>query len=196
MKQVLTEALKSMLNGLAHQDAGEFLTPREKTARLSKGPALSEAQMVREEPVKPAEVSRRRVALFMGRELKADVVEYVKETCARLEHDLTVLTFESEAVGQALLNPYRESMNAAGIDTKLVALSGNTINQLVRYLNQHPEIAFLTCKESGYLGRSYLANNQKKNELPVPVVVIVERDKAAEMPDTDTANGDQVSKIA
>ncbi len=196
MKQVLTEALKSMLNGLAHQDAGEFLTPREKTSRLSKGPALSEAQMVREEPVKPVEVSRRRVALFMGRELKADVVEYVKETCVRLEHDLTIVTFESKSVAESLLNPYREKMNEAGIDTKLVALNGNTIDQLVRYLKSHPEIAFLTCKENGYLGRTYLAGNQKKNELPVPVVVIAERSEAAQMPDTDTAGADQVSKIA
>jgi hypothetical protein len=70
----------------------------------------------------------------------------------------------------------------AGIDIRLVTLGGNTISQLARYLGSHPEISFLACKESGYLGRSYVTGHQKKNEMPVPVVVIVERKESALVP--------------
>ena len=54
------------------------------------------------------------------------------------------------------------------------SLTGDPLTGLRRYLRSHPEVAFLACKDAGYLGRSYLygSQNQKKNYLPVPVVVI------------------------
>ena len=107
--------------------------------------------------------------------------------CIRDRHDLTVLSFESEHVAQELLAPYREVLDAEEIDIRLVSLGGNSISQLAHYLSNHPEISFLACKESGYLGSSYVTINQKKNEMPVPVVVIVERKDAAFMPDSGAA---------
>ena len=37
----------------------------------------------------------------------------------------------------------------------------------------------MTCKDSGYLGRSYMMGTQVKNALPVPVVVVVTEPAAA-----------------
>jgi hypothetical protein len=181
--KALTEALKTMLNALAHEDAGEYLTPSQKTAILGKGPGATPEQRVAPTVQEPAPVGRRRVALFTGRELPENVIEYVTETCARTEHDLTVLTFETESTAEAMLQPYQGDLAEAGIDVKLVTLGGNTLSQLARYLGSHPEIAFLACKESGYLGRSYLDGNQRKNEMPVPVVVIVSGKEAVQLPD-------------
>jgi len=181
--KALTAALKTMLNALAHEDAGEYLTPSQKTAILGKGPGATPEQRVAPTVQEPAPVGRRRVALFTGRELPENVIEYVTETCARTEHDLTVLTFETESTAEAMLQPYQGELAEAGIDVKLVTLGGNTLSQLARYLGSHPEIAFLACKESGYLGRSYLDGNQRKNEMPVPVVVIVSGKEAVQLPD-------------
>jgi hypothetical protein len=55
---------------------------------------------------------------------------------------------------------------------EMVVLSGEPISGLKRYLRGHPEVAFVACKEAGYLGRSYLNGSQANNALPVPVVVV------------------------
>ena len=57
---------------------------------------------------------------------------------------------------------------------QLESLTGEPVAGLARYLRSHPEVAFLACKDAGYLGRSYVygSQSQKKNSLPVPVVVI------------------------
>ncbi len=194
--KALTEALKTMLDALAHENAGEYLTPSQKTTILAKGSNITTSQQVEPTVPAPAVAGRRRVALFTGRELPESVMEYVTQTCARLQHDLTVLTFESDGTAQLILNPYRDELARAGIDVNLVTLSGNTLSQLARYLDSHPEIAFLACKESGYLGHSYLTGNQRKNEMPVPVVVIVANKDNVQLPVTDAEVIEADSRIA
>ncbi|MGB5277277.1 MAG: hypothetical protein WBO73_02110 [Gammaproteobacteria bacterium] len=172
----LTDALKKMLNGLASADAGEYLTPRQKAAffedtdvtvvnATDEAPVLSEAAATAS--------TRRRIAMYMGSELPASIMNYVIETCSSLEHDLTVLTFESNSISNALLEPYTEILTGKGIEMQIVKLSGEPIPGLARYLRSHPEIAFMACKDTGYLGRSYMNSTQAKNALPVPVVVVV-----------------------
>jgi hypothetical protein len=191
--KALTEAVKTSLNALAHEHAGEFLTPSQKTVALSSSPGVKPAAVITEPEPVPSPVSRRRVALFMGNVLPASVFDYVFQTCMRLQHDLTVLTFESRSTGETLLAPYTEELANAGIDLELVSLGGNSISQLARYLDRHPEIAFLSCKESGYLGHSYLTGNQQKHKLPVPVVVIVEREGAVQLPADSNSNTEGVN---
>ena len=178
----LTNALKKMLSGLAHADAGEYLTPRQKAAYLQNTnvnvvnsdeppPVLSE---------KAVKKTRRRVAMYMGSTLPAKMMDYVIETCSSLEHDLTVLTFETGPVSSALLEPYMKQLEERGIALETAKLSGEPIAGLARYLRNHSEIAFMTCKDTGYLGRSYINGTQARNALPVPVVVVVVDPKAAE----------------
>ena len=172
----LTDALKRMLNGLASADAGEYLTPRQKAAFFEdteykvvkaddEAPILSEAAATTS--------ARRHVAMYMGSELPATMMDYVIETCSSLEHDLTVLTLESNSISNALLEPYADTLRGKGIEMQIVKLSGEPIPGLARYLRSHPEIAFMACKDTGYLGRTYLNSTQAKNALPVPVVVVV-----------------------
>lgn len=172
----LTDALKRMLNGLASADAGEYLTPRQKAAFFEdteyKVVQADDAAPVLSEAAASAS-TRRHVAMYMGSELPASMMEYVIETCSSLEHDLTVLTLESSSISNALLEPYKDTLNGKGIEMQIVKLSGEPIPGLARYLRSHPEIAFMACKDTGYLGRTYLNSTQAKNALPVPVVVVV-----------------------
>jgi hypothetical protein len=169
----LTATMKKMLDALAYADAGEYLSRREKGRVLARNtntvpiaPHVPEPSRVR------AASSARRVALYVGSELPPEVMEYVIDTCSRLQHELTVLTFESESMAQAMVKPYQQALDASGVDMELVTLSGEPLSGLNRYLRSHPEVAFLACKDSGYLGRSYLKGTQRKNALPVPVVVV------------------------
>jgi len=170
----LTEALKQMLDALAFAHAGEHLSMRDKTQVLAQSSDAVNVEALKE--LEPASVSAssntRRVALYLGSELPAEVIEYVIETCSSLKHELTVLTFQSGNVAKALINPYQQALEAVGVDMELVTLTGDPVSGLGRYLRKHPEVAFLACKDSGYLGRSFLKGTNPQNAIPVPVVVV------------------------
>jgi hypothetical protein len=179
--KALTKTAKMMLDALAHADAGEYLTPREKTRVLAG--QISPRQTLVEAPAPAIEEtgsSARRVALYLGSELPGEVMDYVIQTCGSLQHNLTVLTFESENTARALLQPHKGALENAGVEMKLVTLSGEQpMMGLNRYLRRHPEIAFLACKDSGYLGHLFMKGMQNKNALPVPVVVVTTDKKGA-----------------
>lgn len=173
----LTATLKQMLNALAFADAGEHLPRIEKTRYLNQVMGIPTAQTRDAAPVPvtnemKASNGGRQVALYMGSELPGEMMEYVLQTCARLKHGLTVLTFQSDSTSRALLKPYEERLTSAGIDLHLVNLTGDLVPGLTRYLRSHPEIAFLACKDTGYLGRSFLSGTERQNTLPVPVVLL------------------------
>ena len=102
---------------------------------------------------------------------------------------------DTESTGRALLQPHQEALDAAGVDMELVTLSGEPAPGLARYLRSHPEVAFLACKDSGYLGRSYLHGIQRKNALPVPVVVVATESEGAGkqlQPASDQSSSDTI----
>lgn len=173
----LTEALKKMLNALAVADAGEYLTSTQKNQYLFQARGItppittSVLEQVDNTAAEGAR-ARRRIALYMGMELRADMMDYVIQTCTRLDHDLTVLSIESNQAVCGMLDPFRDALKAEGIDLRVHYLTGDPIRGLGRYLRGHPEIAFLACKDTGYLGRSILKGTQRQNALPVPVVLL------------------------
>jgi hypothetical protein len=185
----LTEAMKQMLDALAFAHAGELLSGREKTRVLSRNSGAIKIAPAAPKPLKAGAASKaRRVALYLGSELPPEVMDYVIQTCSRLQHELTVLTFESENTGRALLDPHQQALDAAGVEMELVTLSGEPIPGLRRYLRSHPEVAFLACKDVGYLGRSYLNGSQGKNALPVPVVVVTTTAEVSGAPEQPAAD--------
>lgn len=173
----LTAAVKQMLDALAAEHAGEFLSLSDKSQILGdKQNSIRPVARVQNSAESGKLSNARRVALYMGSELPAEVMDYVIETCSRLNHELTVLTFQPENTSLALLSPYKQALKTAGVEMKLETLAGEVMSGLGRYLRGRPEVAFLACKESGYLGRSYLKGIQRKNALPVPVVVVATND--------------------
>jgi len=176
----LKDILKRIGNGLEHAYAGENLSMTKKGRQLNNAPLY----------VTPVNVKaitnnddnkdkRRRVGLFMGSELPAGLMNYAIETCASLNHELTVITFQTENTAHAILKSYEKVLQEANIDLKLVALTGDPIKRLTRYLKTHPEIAFLACKDTGYLGHRYINGPKDKNLLPVPVVVVMTKEGEA-----------------
>lgn len=187
----LTKTVKKMLDAMAYADAGENMTLRDKTDLLSKAPGdIAEAPVTARRSKAAAASNARRVALYLGSELPPEVMDYIIQTCVRLKHELTVLTFGSEKAGLALLQPHEQALQAAGIDMQLVTLKGESLTGLGRYLRGHSEIAFLACKDSGYLGRSYLTGIQQKNALPVPVVVVATHEGSAARQGQSTTDQD------
>ncbi len=148
----LTKTVKKMLDAMAYADAGEHMTLRDKSRILGKAPdAITDTPVTAGRAKAAAASNMRRIALYLGSELPPEVMDYVIQTCVRLKHELTVLNFGSEKAGMALLQPHEQALQAAGIDMQLVTLKGEPLPGLSRYLRGHSEIAFLACKDSGYL---------------------------------------------
>lgn len=178
----LTQDIQRMLNALAHANAGENLSRRQKDRTLAGSTAPAA------EPVPAAPAAGPQVGLYLGSELPADVMQYVIQTCSRLRHGLRVLTFQSENEVSALLAPYQESLAAAGIRPELSLLAGEPPAALVHALRKRPDVAFLICNETGYLGRSLLKGSVRRDAIPVPVVLVATGEAAApqhaQAPDT------------
>ena len=175
----LTDDIKRMLSALAFADAGEYLTLPQKDRFLKQGTGVEVTPVATAQTAQTAR-PRQQVALYMGSELPADIMQYVVQTCARLKHGLTVLTFQPDNTAHDLLGPYTETLESEGIAMQVVSLSGDPISGLARYLRRHPEVAFLACNETGYLGRSFLNGSQRQDALPVPVVLVASHEDSAQ----------------
>lgn len=163
----LSTHLKNLLNGLASAHVADHLSLTQKDAVLSGLPKVSRAP----EAVAPAATAERtRIALYLGGDLPGEVMQYVLRTCVQLRYGLTVFTLQSRKEAEALLDGYRDALAESGIAPQLVTLSSEPSRALSQALRRRPEIAFLVCNESGYLGRGLL--NGTQHVLPVPVVLV------------------------
>lgn len=173
----LNAEIKRMLNALAYANAGELLTSRQKHRVIAGG--TSPTPVI--EPMPTSKVGPQ-IGLYLGSEVSSDVMQYVMQTCTRLKHGLTVFTFQSESDAQALLNPYQAELENARIGVQLTVLGGEPPAALVQALRKRPEIAFLICNESGYLGRSLLKGIVRQEAFPVPVVMVAANETALVQP--------------
>ena len=163
----LTAEIKRMLNALAYANAAELLPARQKYRVIAGGSAPTVAI----EP-SPASKAGPQIGLYLGSEVSSDMMQYVIQTCTRLRHGLTVLSFQGEADARNTLKPYQAELEAARIGVQLSVLSGEPPSALIHALRKRPEIAFLICNESGYLGRSLLKGLVRQEAFPVPVVMV------------------------
>ena len=174
----LTTEIKRMLNALAFANEGENLTRGQKHRVIVGGTAPTLAI----EPT-PAQKSGPQIGLYLGSELPAEVMNYVMQTCSRLKHGLTVLTFQSEPDARALLQPYQTELEDTRIRVQLTVLSGEPPTALVQALRKRAEIAFLICNESGYLGRGLMKGIVRQDAFPVPVVMVAANGAAMSKPE-------------
>ncbi len=169
----LTDEIKRMLNALAYANAGDYLTASQKDRVL----AGAQPPVTTQTGVAP--VTRPQVGLYLGSELPEEILQYVLQTCIRLRHGLTVLTFGSEAEASELLSPHRQLLESAGIEPRILTVRGEPPAALAHALRKHPEVAFLVCNEAGYFGHGLLSGTQRRDGLPVPVVLVAANDLAA-----------------
>ena len=192
----LNEALESMKKGFAHSHSGDYLTGTEKVRAImdidTKQHTARNVVVQNKQKTVKQNRNRQSIAMFLGNELSKPLMNYMIETCQSLNNDLQILSFESNSTTEALVSPYQKELEEKNINFQKVKLSGNPMDALHQYLKSHPEVAFLACKEDGFLGRIYLSGNSAKFKLPIPIVVIT-TDKSAS--NSTEQNEDNVRKL-
>lgn len=176
----LAPPIQRLFNALSFANVGESLTLTQKTRALSGTPESPRATAANTATAPASATSRSQVGLYLGSELPVNVAQYVLQTCARLQHGLTVFSFQSERDIDNLLAPHRAALAEANIAVRVVALSGDPSKVLGSTLKRRPDIAFLVCNESGFLGNRLTRGAMSPESLPVPVVLVAARGTAVE----------------
>ncbi len=158
----LTQKLKASLADLAHANAGEMLSSRQKARLLGAVPEM---------PVAASREGRREVILSLGAVLPPRTMRYAIGVCQQLDADLCVLGADAAAIGH-MLAPYREARQAAGIECRVEEVAGR--GAISRFFDRHPRVVCAIAGGSGDpLGHQFGGRGTTvRGKPPVPIVLV------------------------
>ncbi|MET0048087.1 MAG: hypothetical protein ABW066_09905 [Sedimenticola sp.] len=170
----LSDNLKRMLNGLAHQDAGEFLSMREKMKVLGMGPET------RTKPSPPStnmakKLATHRIAFISdGRGMGAPLA-YAIDACSRQGAKIDLLTHGTTDIEN--ISALENQIRAAGLDHHHIQLGVNAIDDIFNYIRNHPSLIFLVAMPDDNAAKVIIEEviPQRGARVPVPLVLIEDR---------------------
>jgi hypothetical protein len=168
----LSDDIKRALSALAYQDAGEFLTARDKMellgdSTLNRIPAEPEKGSV----TNPA-TSNKRIALLIDGSNSESALTYAIETACRLEVKIDLLTHN--VTDDETYKELDQRISDAGILSHRVPLANEKYDGIISYLNTNPSLIFLIASVNDAIAKT-LAEEVIPNQLsivPVPLVLI------------------------
>jgi hypothetical protein len=163
-----------MLAGLAHQDAGEFLSAHEKMAILGYGPETREKlSAVSQNTVKrPA---TKRIALISdGRGLGAPL-DYAIDACLRQDAQLDLLVHGTTDSNNISL--LEKQIQLTGLDCQHIRLGVHVVDDIVEYIYSQPSLIFLVAMPDDPAARVLMEETipRQGGRIPVPLVLIEEK---------------------
>jgi hypothetical protein len=170
----LSDNLKQMLAGLAYQDAGEFLTQREKMKALGYATERQERPSASLEGVRKIPATRRIALISNGRGLGAPLT-YVLDACQRQDAEVDLLihgTTDAENIS-ALERRIKE----AGLMCHRIQLGTQPLDGVLSYVRNHPALTFMVAMPDDDVAKSLLEEviPGKGGRMPVPLVLIEEQ---------------------
>jgi hypothetical protein len=169
----LSNSLKKMLAGLAYQDAGDYLSLREKTKALG-----IEATGQANPPSNPAATKRsakRHIALISdGRNAEASL-NYVIDTSKRQQAAIDLL-IPAESDHEAITSLERK-IRENGIAYRCISLGDQSVDGIMKHIDQQTNLLYLVAKSVDYLAQQVLETMAAKpsKRMPVPLVLIEAR---------------------
>lgn len=165
----LSEQIKQALSALAHAEAGEMLSRREKLRTLSPD---SPAQLA-SEGLRNTSNPRKLVALSLGSNTSSTAVQYAISVCQRMGADLSLLC-SSARVAETIMPLHQDAISAASIACRRVVISGNPARAIKQYLQTHPQVMFIISSSSDDPVQTLISDgnwDKAVNAASVPVVV-------------------------
>lgn len=172
--KILSDTLKKMLAGLAHQDAGEFLSAHEKMEILGYGPETGK---------RPSEVSRKtvkrpvtkRIALITdGRGLGAPL-DYAIDACLRQDARIDLLLHG--AIDTKNISLLEQQIQQADVDCQHIRLGVNEVDNIIEYIYSQPSLIFVVAMPDDAAARVLIEEVIPRHggRVPVPLVLIEEK---------------------
>jgi len=166
--------MKRVLDALAFQDAGDYLSGSEKNRILGivDAPADQGGRSVSHEQAAPLR-PRKRIALITDGRGTGAPLAYAAEACARQGAGLDIVLHGSEEAQAELLRTARR----LGVDAQVIRLAAEDVEQLVSYICNHPSLVYLVgiCDDDLVRTLAERVVPARGGRMHVPLVLIEDR---------------------
>jgi hypothetical protein len=180
----LNDDLKKMLTGLAYQDAGEFLTTRDKMKLLGISP--HEQDTPSSNPLKMVNRSvTHRIALISDGRGHGAPLEYAIETCSRLEGKIDLLIHGTKDI--AVVTALEERIRSAGLQCQTIQLGANPVEEITQYIHNQPAIASIIAMPNDVTAKPIMDQIILGKAVSVPVPMALIDDCPSTHPTTQSA---------
>jgi hypothetical protein len=173
----LSDALKQMLAGLAHQDAGEFLPIRDKMRALgietdtegNSAALRNSANCVSGVKIVPA---TKRIALISDGGGMGAPLSYVIDSCQRLEGKIDLLIHGTTDADN--ISTLERQIEEAGIVFHRIQLGTKPVDGVLDYIRNHSALIFLVATPDDDVAKTLIEEVIPKQgaHIPLPIVLI------------------------
>ncbi len=170
----LSNDLKRILSGLAHQDDGEFLSMDEKMKALGVG-SDSRVKSLSPTPSLVRKTVTQRIALISdGRGLGAPL-DYAIDACSRQASKIDLLIHD--AVDTSHISAIEKKIQEADLDYQRIQLGSDVTGEIVSYIHNHPSLIFLVALPDDGPVKVLIEEviPKRGGRIPVPLVLIEDR---------------------
>ena len=186
----LSEDLKKMLTGLAYQDAGDFLSIREKMTVLGNGsenPGKPDipSNMIESQIGRTRAVTKRIAFISNGSGLGAPL-DYAIDACLRQNAQLDLLIHGS--ADSKNISTLERKIKNSGVSYQRIQLEVNAVDGIVDYIAKHPSLIYLIAMPDDDVARvlieEVLPGRRRRIQIPV---VLIEDQTVASLPKQSAA---------
>lgn len=173
---ILSEDLKRMLIGLAYQDAGDFLSIREKMKVLGKDSENLEKTNTQSPLFEPRIVESRaatkRIAFISNGRISGAPLDYAIDACLRQNARIDLLIHG--AVDSECTPALEKRIKNSGLVYQRIKLEVNAVDSIVDYINKHPSLIYLIARSDDDVARVVIEEvlPRRRTHVQIPFVLI------------------------
>ena len=174
MKKILSDHLKRILNGLAQQDAGEFLSMHEKMKVLGMGAESPSKPHSRPQNIVQEPAIQHIAFISDGRGIGAPL-DYVIDSCSRQGSKIDLLIHGT--TDMANISALENRIRAAGIQHRSIELGTKPVDDIADYIFNQPSLIFLVAMPDDTAAKVLIEEVIPRygRRIPVPLVLIEDR---------------------
>jgi hypothetical protein len=172
--KTLSDVLKKMLTGLAHQDAAEFLTTHEKTKILGCKMKPRENLSASHRKTVAKSITKRIAFISDGRGIGAPL-DYAIETCKRQGAQMDLLIHGT--VNTESIYLLEKQILQAGLECRQIRLGMNVPDEIVDYIDGQRSLIFLVAIPDDAAVRTLIEEviPGQRRRIDVPIVLIEQK---------------------
>ena len=175
----LSDNLKQMLNGLAHQNYGDFLPMQDKMSALGVKSGPKNISSVPSKVVKQMAVNQRIAFITDGRGLGAPL-NYVIDACRNQEAKIDLLTHGTTDVDN--ITALESSVKEAGFLSNRIQLGTKAVDNVLEYISNHPGLVFMVAMPDDVVAKEIMEDVIPKQGASIPVPLVLIDDSGAGYP--------------
>ena len=175
----LSDNLKQMLNGLAHQNYGDFLPMHDKMSALGVNSGVKNISSLPSKVVKQMAVSQRIALITDGRGLGAPL-NYVIDACRNQEAKIDLLTHGTTDVDN--ITALENSVKEAGFVSNRIQLGTKAVDNVLEYISNHPGLVFMVAMPDDVVAKKIMEDVIPKQGASIPVPLVLIDDSGAGYP--------------